>query len=109
MQLQTHTSTHSPPGREWFWTARCNFDPDALQDEFRSCIWRVSVAGDAQGKGVGRFAVHALAEEAKSRGFDRITALWEPGEDGPEQFFLRVGFTIVGQTQYGENIGALTL
>jgi diamine N-acetyltransferase len=88
---------------------RGNFDPDALQDEFRSCIWRVSVAGDAQGKGVGRFAVHALAEEAKTRGFDRITALWEPGEDGPEQFFLRVGFTIVGQTQYGENIGALTL
>jgi GNAT superfamily N-acetyltransferase len=88
---------------------RGNFDPDALQDEFRSCIWRVSVASEAQGKGVGRFAVHALAEEAKSRGFDRITALWEPGEEGPEQFFLRVGFTIVGQTQYGENIGALTL
>ncbi len=88
---------------------RGNFDADALQDEFRSCIWRVSVASDVQGTGVGRFAVHALAEEAKSRGFDRITALWEPGEEGPEQFFLRVGFTIVGQTQYGENIGALSL
>ena len=88
---------------------RGNFDPEATQEEFRSCIWRVSVAADAQGMGVGTFAVHALADEARSRGFDRITALWEPGEEGPEQFFLHTGFAIVGQTQYGENIGALEL
>jgi diamine N-acetyltransferase len=88
---------------------RGNFDPDASQEEFRACVWRVTVAGQAQGAGVGKFAIHALAEEAKSRGFNRITALWEPGEDGPEDFFLRIGFTIVGQSQYGENIGALEL
>ena len=50
-----------------------------------------------------------MLDKAKSRGFGRLTALWEPGEEGPEDFFLRVGFTIVGQTQYGENIGALEL
>ena len=88
---------------------RGNFDPDATQEEFRSCIWRVNVAANAQGTGIGRFAVLALAEEAKSRGFDRVTAVWEPGDDGPEQFFLRVGFTISGQSQYGENIGVLGL
>ena len=88
---------------------RGNFDPEATQEEFRSCIWRVTVSGDSQGTGVGKFAVWALAEEARSRGFERITAIWEPGEDGPEQFFLRVGFTISGQTQYGENIGVLGL
>jgi diamine N-acetyltransferase len=88
---------------------RGNFDPEATQEEFRSCVWRVSVAGDAQGTGVGRFAVWALADEARTRGFERLTAIWEPGEEGPEQFFLHVGFTIVGQTQYGENIGALGL
>lgn len=88
---------------------RGNFDPDALQEEFRSCVWRVTVAAEAQGSGVGRFAVLALAEEAKSRGFERLTAIWEPGDDGPEEFFLRVGFTIVGQTRYGENLGALSL
>jgi diamine N-acetyltransferase len=88
---------------------RGNFDPEATQEEFRSCVWRVAVASDAQGTGVGKFAVWALAEEARSRGFERLTAIWEPGEDGPEQFFLRVGFTITGQTQYGENIGALGL
>ena len=88
---------------------RGNFDPDAVQEEFRSCVWRVTVAGDAQGSGVGKFAVLALAEEAKHRGFDHITALWKPGDDGPEQFFVRVGFAITGQTQYGENIGTLSI
>ena len=88
---------------------RGNFDEEAVQEEFRSCVWRVTVSADAQGSGVGRFAVLALAEEASSRGFERLTAIWEPGDDGPEEFFLRVGFTIEGQTQYGENIGALTL
>ncbi len=88
---------------------RGNFDPEATQEEFRSCVWRVSVAADNQGKGVGTFAVLALAEEAKSRGFAQITALWEPGDDGPEEFFLHIGFVITGQTQYGENIGTLTI
>lgn len=88
---------------------RGNFDPDAEQEELRSCVWRVNVAADAQGSGVGRFAVWALAEEARSRGFTRLTAIWEPGEEGPEQFFLRTGFKVVGETQYGEKIGALEL
>ncbi|QAV70160.1 GNAT family N-acetyltransferase [Salinibacterium sp. UTAS2018] len=88
---------------------RGNFDAEASQEEFRSCIWRVNVAGDAQGGGIGRFAVKALAEEARSRGFDRITAIWEEGDDGPEQFFLKVGFTVVGETQYGEKLGEYTL
>jgi GNAT superfamily N-acetyltransferase len=88
---------------------RGNFDPDNAQEEFRSCVWRINVAADAQGLGIGRFAVLALADEARSRGFNRLTVIWEPGEEGPEQFFLRVGFTVIGQTQYGENIGALQL
>jgi diamine N-acetyltransferase len=88
---------------------RGNFDPDSTQEEFRSCIWRVTVAADAQGAGVGRFAVWALANEARSRGFDRLTAIWEEGEEGPEQFFLHTGFTVIGETQYGEKIGVLNL
>jgi len=88
---------------------RGNFDPDAVNDEFRSCIWRVNVAADAQGAGVGRFAVRALAAEAATRGFDHLSALWEPGDHGPEQFFLHVGFVITGDTQYGESIGTLSI
>ena len=88
---------------------RGNFDPEAEQEEFRSCLWRINVAADAQGAGVGKFAVRALAEEARSRGFHRLTVIWEPGEEGPEDFFLRIGFVITGETQYGENIGTLEI
>lgn len=86
-----------------------NFDPESEQDEFRGCIWRINVSAEAQGRGVGRFAVLALAEEARHRGFDRLTVLFEPGEDGPQAFFERLGFTSIGDTQYGETIAALSL
>jgi len=88
---------------------RGNFDPDNDMPEFRSCIWRINVSASAQGLGIGRFAVQALAEEARSRGFTQLTVIWEPGEDSPEEFFLRIGFTLIGETQYGEKIGALAL
>ena len=86
-----------------------NFDPESDHEEFRACIWRINVDAAAQGKGVGKFAAHALAEEARARGFDHINVIWEPGAEGPEEFFHRIGFTDVGQTQYGETIGALQL
>lgn len=86
-----------------------NFDPENTHDEFRACIWRINVDAGAQGKGVGRFLAQSLAEEAKRRGFDRITVLWEPGENGPEAFFHRIGFADVGETAYGDVIGALEL
>jgi diamine N-acetyltransferase len=86
-----------------------SFDEENPAEELRSCIWRVNVAADAQGKGVGRFAVHGLADEARSRGFDRLTVIYEPGEDSPEAFFAALGFTIVGETQYGDNLASLSL
>jgi len=88
---------------------RGNFDPENSQPEFRSCVWRVNVAADAQGMGIGKFAIWALADEARSRGFTQLTVIWEPGEEGPESFFLRIGFKVIGETQYGESIGALDL
>jgi diamine N-acetyltransferase len=86
-----------------------NFDPENPHEEFRACIWRINVDAEVQGKGVGRFLAQALAEEAKRRGFDRITVLWEPGAEGPGEFFHRIGFQDVGETQYGDVIGALAL
>ena len=86
-----------------------NFDPEAEHEEFRACIWRINVDAEAQGKGVGKFAADALADEARARGFTQITVIWEPGAEGPEEFFHRIGFTDVGQTQFGETIGALQL
>ena len=86
-----------------------NFDAEADDETLRSCIWRMNVSAEHQGRGVGRFAVHALAEEARSRGFDRLTVIYEPGDDGPERFFAHIGFTVVGETPYGEHLAALTI
>lgn len=86
-----------------------NFDPDETRDELRSCIWRINVDADAQGKGVGRFAIAAATEEARSRGFDRITVMWEPDVAGPGEFFHRMGFTDIGESAYGDIIGKLTV
>lgn len=86
-----------------------NFDPDSPQEEFQAALWRINVDADVQGRGVGTFAVRALIEEARRRGVERLTVLWERGEDGPEDFFLFIGFKPVGETPYGEVIGAIEL
>jgi diamine N-acetyltransferase len=88
---------------------RGNFNADSAKEEFRSCVWRVNVDATAQGRGIGKFAVHALADEARSRGFDSLTVIWEPGEEGPGTFFSHIGFIEVGETEYGEKIGQLTV
>lgn len=86
-----------------------NFDPDASEDHFRAALWRINVDAEVQGKGVGTFAVQNLIEEARRRGLSRLTVIWEQGTAGPEGFFLNVGFKPVGETIYGEIIGAYEL
>ena len=86
-----------------------NFDPNSPDEEFRGCIWSINVAASAQGRGVGRFAVVSLAEEARSRGYSRLTVIFEAGEDGPQAFFERIGFVPIGETAYSEVIAALDL
>jgi len=84
-----------------------NFDPEAPEEHFRSVLWRINVDADDQGRGVGRFAVEALVDEARSRGVDHVNVIYEAGEGGPETFFHRVGFTPVGETAYGEVIAEI--
>lgn len=84
-----------------------NFDDEAPEEHFRSVLWRINVDADDQGRGVGRFAVESLVDEARDRGVDHVNVIYEAGEDGPEAFFRRVGFTPVGETAYGEVIAEI--
>ena len=86
-----------------------SFDPDAPEEHFRSVLWRINVDADDQGRGVGRFAVESLIEEARTRGVDHVNVIYEAGDGGPEAFFHRVGFTPVGETEYGEIIAEIRL
>jgi diamine N-acetyltransferase len=78
------------------------FDPDSPVDFFRCGIWRLNIAAGHQGAGYGRFAVEQLCTEARRRGQTRVTVLWVPHPHGPEQFYLRLGFTPTGQTVHGQ-------
>ena len=86
-----------------------NFDPEAHEEHFRSVVWRINVDADEQGRGVGRFAVDALLDEARTRGMDHVNVIYEAGDGGPEAFFRRVGFEPVGETEYGEVIATVRL
>ena len=86
-----------------------NFDEDAPEEYFRSVLWRINVAADTQGRGIGRYAVAALLEEARRRGVDHVDVIYEAGEGGPEAFFRRVGFVPVGETEYSEVIAEIRL
>ncbi|WP_435743297.1 GNAT family N-acetyltransferase [Microbacterium sp. PMB16] len=84
-----------------------NFDDEAPEEHFRSVLWRINVDADDQGRGVGRYAVEALIEEAREREVDHVNVIYEAGDGGPETFFHRVGFTPVGETAYGEIIAQI--
>ncbi|WP_019181880.1 GNAT family N-acetyltransferase [Microbacterium yannicii] len=96
-------------GEEVVGFVSANFDPEETEEHFRSVLWRINVDADDQGRGVGRFAVAGLLEEARNRGMDHVDVIYEAGEGGPAAFFERVGFTPVGETEYGEVIAEIRL
>jgi diamine N-acetyltransferase len=77
--------------------------------EVRSGLWRLNIAEAEQGRGYGRFAVRTVAEEVRRRGGSRVYVTWEPGEDGPEGFYLGLGFRRTGEVSGGQTVGVLDL
>ncbi|MDV5147330.1 GNAT family N-acetyltransferase [Streptomyces sp. SBC-4] len=75
----------------------------------RSGLWRLNIAATGQGKGYGRFAVEAVRDELRRRGAGRLYVTWEPGEDGPGEFYRRLGFRTTGEVSGGETVGVLDI
>ncbi|MDG4810437.1 GNAT family N-acetyltransferase [Micromonospora sp. WMMD1120] len=71
-------------------------------DDLRSGLWRLNIAADHQGRGYGRFAVDAVRAEARRRGREYVYTTWESGADGPEEFYLKLGFRPTGETSGGQ-------
>lgn len=84
-----------------------DFAGDGTGKDIRSGLWRLNIAAGEQGRGYGRFAVGAVAAEIRRRGGTRLIATWHPGDDGPERFYLGLGFRLTGETSGGETVGAL--
>ncbi|MEV5985962.1 GNAT family N-acetyltransferase [Streptomyces sp. NPDC052051] len=87
------------------------FDIDWHNDGslFRSGLWRLNIAAGEQHRGYGRFAAESVAAEIRRRGGDRLYVTWHPGPDGPEKFYLRLGFRKTGETSGDETVGVLDL
>lgn len=85
------------------------FDPQSPVEAFRCGIWRLNVAADRQGRGYGRFAVESVLAEARRRGQGRATVLWVPGEHGPEEFYLKLGFRPTGEVMGDQVVGEILL
>ncbi|MFC9683471.1 GNAT family N-acetyltransferase [Streptomyces sp. NPDC056948] len=75
----------------------------------RSGLWRLNIAAGEQGKGYGRFAVESVAAELRRRDSKQLYVTWHPGPDGPEGFYLGLGFHPNGETSGGETVGVLEL
>ncbi|MFF5334114.1 GNAT family N-acetyltransferase [Streptomyces sp. NPDC013181] len=86
-----------------------DFADDGTGRDLRSGLWRLNIAAGEQGRGYGRFAVEAVAAEIRRRGGSRMYVTWHPGDDGPEGFYLGLGFRPTGETSGGETVGVLEL
>ncbi|MEU6933733.1 GNAT family N-acetyltransferase [Streptomyces sp. NPDC046374] len=75
----------------------------------RSGLWRLNIGAESQGKGYGRFAVDAVREELVRRGAREMYVCWEPGEDGPAEFYRRLGFRETGERSGGQTVGVLEI
>ncbi|MER6158650.1 GNAT family N-acetyltransferase [Streptomyces sp. NPDC001868] len=82
---------------------------DGSGTDIRSGLWRLNIAAGEQGRGFGRFAVESVAAEIRRRGGDRLFVTWHPGPDGPEAFYLGLGFRTTGETSGGQTVGVLEL
>jgi diamine N-acetyltransferase len=86
-----------------------DFAGDGTGRDIRSGLWRLNIAADQQGRGYGRFAVEAVAAEIRRRGGNRLTVTWHPGDDGPEGFYLGLGFRKTGELSGEQIVGELEL
>ncbi|MFI5831833.1 GNAT family N-acetyltransferase [Streptomyces sp. NPDC051578] len=92
-----------------FVMAFLDFPWDGNPADRRSGLWRLNISADHQGKGYGRFAVGAVAEEVRRAGGSRLYVTWHPGERGPEPFYLGLGFRTTGELSGAQRVGVLDL
>ncbi|MEV4224876.1 MULTISPECIES: GNAT family N-acetyltransferase [Nonomuraea] len=92
-----------------FLMAFIDIDWDGKGVDFRSGLWRLNVVPEAQGRGVGSFAVATVAAELRRRGSTHMYVTWEPEDGGPEGFYRRLGFELTGEESGGQTVGVLDL
>lgn len=73
-------------------------------------VWRLMVAEQHQGKGIGRAAMQLVIDHVRGkRCFQTLKLSYVPSEGSPEPFYLSLGFRNTERIQDGERVMALTL
>ena len=72
-------------------------------------LWRLMVDREHQRRGHGRAALRCAIEELRRMGANELWTSWVPGPDGPEGFYLRLGFVKTGEVDDGEDVARLDL
>lgn len=73
-------------------------------------LWRLMIADGFQGRGYGKRAVELLIDYVRTRpGATALMTSWVPGDDGPAEFYRKLGFEPTGEMDEGEVVGRLAL
>lgn len=88
-------SWNVPPGR-----------PGVLGPYF---LWRLLIDARHQGRGFGRAVVALVTGLVRADGGTELLTSHQPGEDGPGEFYRRLGFRPTGQVDQGETVVRLVL
>jgi diamine N-acetyltransferase len=73
-------------------------------------VWRFMVDAKHQRKGIGRAALLLIIEHIRSKGiFKKLKLSYVPGEGGPEQLYLSLGFRPTGEVDESEVVMELPL
>jgi GNAT superfamily N-acetyltransferase len=73
-------------------------------------LWKLLIDERQQGRGLGRATVLGVADVVRANGARELLTSCVPGLEGPEGFYLRLGFVPTGELDdIGETILALDL
>lgn len=83
---------------------------DPNPDEPEYYLWRLMIGEGFQARGYGRRVIEPLVEHVRGRpGATELAVSWVPGPDGPESFYLGLGFQLTGEVDDGEVAARLAL
>ena len=72
-------------------------------------LWRLLIDRLHQRRGIGKYVIEQVIDQARAWGSESITVSWVPGIGSPEPLYLAMGFEPTGEIDDGEIVGRLVL
>jgi diamine N-acetyltransferase len=72
-------------------------------------LWKLMIAHDQQGRGLGRAVIDAVADVIRPEGATELLTSYGVGEGDPSGFYAALGFVPTGDLHEGEVVTALAL